>query len=237
MLKQVAGTLNRYNVTYWLDSGTLLAAIRDRRLIPWDNDIDLGVWNDDAGVLRCPDGMLGDLAQQGFQCYVLTNKVVVEKLGIPVNVTTYRLDGERATKALLSYRSVPGMVFKVAWWVLSVRDYNRLRLANALRPRVLGTHLLLTLAAMIPRTKRRALADSVARASARFGGHWTVKAIPAHFFRTFHDVSFYDGCFPAPAAVEDYLTYRYGEAWTPPHQALGYDHGRWGGYWRRDYRT
>jgi phosphorylcholine metabolism protein LicD len=43
MLQDTAAVLERNNIPYWLDAGTLLGIVRDKELIPWDYDIDLGV--------------------------------------------------------------------------------------------------------------------------------------------------------------------------------------------------
>ncbi len=42
-LNDVCEILKRNNVNYWLEGGTLLGAIRNSKLIPWDHDLDIGL--------------------------------------------------------------------------------------------------------------------------------------------------------------------------------------------------
>lgn len=43
MLQRIAKLLDRKNIKYCLDGGTLLGIVREKRLLPWDNDMDLTV--------------------------------------------------------------------------------------------------------------------------------------------------------------------------------------------------
>ncbi|MBC8503083.1 MAG: LicD family protein [Nitrosopumilus sp.] len=43
LLFDVDEILKRSNANYWIEGGTLLGAVRDKKLIPWDHDLDLGV--------------------------------------------------------------------------------------------------------------------------------------------------------------------------------------------------
>ena len=39
--KRVIDFLDKYNILYWIDGGTLLGSLRDGKFIPWDDDMDL----------------------------------------------------------------------------------------------------------------------------------------------------------------------------------------------------
>ncbi len=43
LLKIVVSVLDDFNIKYYLDFGTLIGAIRDKGLIPWDDDIDISL--------------------------------------------------------------------------------------------------------------------------------------------------------------------------------------------------
>ena len=43
MLKRVSRILEKNNIPYILEAGTLLGVIRENRLLPWDNDVDVTI--------------------------------------------------------------------------------------------------------------------------------------------------------------------------------------------------
>lgn len=40
-LRRVVAVLDEARVPYWIDCGTLLGLIRDQKIIPWDEDVEL----------------------------------------------------------------------------------------------------------------------------------------------------------------------------------------------------
>ena len=42
--------LNEHEIQYWLTDGTLLGLIRENRILPWDSDLDLGIWKVDVSI-------------------------------------------------------------------------------------------------------------------------------------------------------------------------------------------
>lgn len=43
LLEKVTDLLEESGIKYWLDGGTLLGAVREKKLIPWDHDLDIGI--------------------------------------------------------------------------------------------------------------------------------------------------------------------------------------------------
>ena len=52
ILIDIAKFCNENKIRYWLDSGTLLGAVRHGGFIPWDDDIDIIIMKDDAKYLK-----------------------------------------------------------------------------------------------------------------------------------------------------------------------------------------
>jgi hypothetical protein len=56
-MKTMKTIFEKHHIHYWLDRGTLLGAIHHGDFIPWDTDVDMGLWYDTLlPVFRCkPD--------------------------------------------------------------------------------------------------------------------------------------------------------------------------------------
>lgn len=52
LLEFVTRLLDKHDIQYWIDGGTLLGAVRHMGQIPWDDDLDLGVFNNDFQRIR-----------------------------------------------------------------------------------------------------------------------------------------------------------------------------------------
>lgn len=51
ILNEVVTALNLHKIPYWLYAGTLLGAVRNGKMIPWDIDVDIGIFSNNARLL------------------------------------------------------------------------------------------------------------------------------------------------------------------------------------------
>ena len=66
LLLEIHEVFGRHAIEFWLRDGTALGVYRDGGLIPYDDDVDLGLWVGDAGKL---DAALDELEARGFSVY------------------------------------------------------------------------------------------------------------------------------------------------------------------------
>ena len=51
LLRDVTTEMESANIPYWLEGGTLLGIIRENRILPWDNDMDISMYKIDQKKL------------------------------------------------------------------------------------------------------------------------------------------------------------------------------------------
>ena len=77
MLPYVTRLLRRENIVFWLDWGTLLGAVRNGKMIPWDFDIDIGIFHKDVKRLLDTESQI---VKNGFRFLVDRNAKYARKI-------------------------------------------------------------------------------------------------------------------------------------------------------------
>ncbi len=77
IMKDVHEVFTLYDIPYWIDSGTLLGAVRQQGIIPWDKDLDILI--DEAGEVKLHKikkvfEELGYTIQRSFAYYRIAGK-------------------------------------------------------------------------------------------------------------------------------------------------------------------
>jgi lipopolysaccharide cholinephosphotransferase len=63
-LEWITKLLDKYKINYMLDSGTLLGIVRDKKLIEWDKDIDISIFEED---IKKMDNILKEAKQKEYK--------------------------------------------------------------------------------------------------------------------------------------------------------------------------
>lgn len=126
MMVEVKNILERNNVNFWIEFGTFLGAVRNGQMIPWDSDIDIGVF-DDSFVNR--QEVLNDLAENGYQFKYRPDRIKIYKAGwwlgaFNFDLHLYHVDKDIAyISADMTDPSLLNSMFNRLEWAISL--FNR----------------------------------------------------------------------------------------------------------------
>lgn len=85
MFHKLVNSLNQSNARWWLNSGSLLGAVRDGHMPEGDTDIDIGMYYEDAWMIQT----LGVPYQVNKKFNGVTSYWTVHDNGFPINICCY----------------------------------------------------------------------------------------------------------------------------------------------------
>jgi lipopolysaccharide cholinephosphotransferase len=90
LLKVLADAMGRNGLDYWIESGTLLGAVRHKGFIPWDDDIDISMTR--ADYLKIEDVIAKELPEsEGFKA-IRADCIRFQLIGTPCQIDIFPYD-------------------------------------------------------------------------------------------------------------------------------------------------
>lgn len=247
MLKKVASVCDQLGLVYFLNSGTLLGAVRHQGFIPWDDDIDLAMPFEDYMVFQeKAQGLLGDrFFVQSMKSDPNFNKSFMRvRLNGTTLMDSYHIHWNIHHGVWIDiFPLIPIMNkldFKLKRIIISACNYIQMESLIVSHYEEFKKRLgkigifFLFLFYKIPERKRICLHESIIvnlgrKKNARFlSVLWgsITKMYPKEIFASSKEIEFEDGVFRAPIDTEKYLRMTYGDYMKLPPEEQRYGHSK-----------
>jgi len=206
-LREIKDVLDKNNINYWLDLGTLLGAVRDGKIIKWDTDVDLGSWYSNATQII---SAFRQLKKGQFSVVLRRKRALISirmKLGYVVNATLYRKKGDYAWNVWIMREKRIQLPLRYVLDILSKEKYTM--------PRGAFVGKIERLSSLLPSRLKHLLADATWSILNKCGCV-ILPVIPKSYFEKLSSIHFYGMEFKTPSDVKKYLEFRYGSGWKIP---------------------
>ena len=232
-LREVKEILDKHGIEYWLDCGTLLGAIRDRKFIPWDSDIDLGMWEKDFDKIVSIVDYLRDMGFEiHFGLYHIGIIRWIRNKKYIVSIDAYQEKGDKAV-------TFPTIIHPRERYYIGNKihiDIIKNKIRYAIKyfiwlfssppcigdgPRFIPVKIHLILSKSISSLSshyRQMITEILEWMAKKLGYKFIYVEVPIKYFKKLSTIKFYGVEFKIPSPPEEYLEYRYGKDWKIPKE-------------------
>lgn len=222
-LIEINDICKKYELHFWLNYGALLGMVRERRLLPWNNDVELGCWAHRTSNDKIK-AVVDQLNSAGYTCFYYSSFGTISiKKGdsIDININFYWIAGEFAVRpheTACKYQGNNLLASSFYWLAVFIfmypNTFQQLFGGKTIKD-VIKTTVSLLFSFLGPQTKRKWF-DKLIRWSEYWGGVFQQTAIPKTYFSSFTEGEFYGSEVTFPHEPEKLLAYIYGDEWCVP---------------------
>ncbi|MCK4913255.1 MAG: LicD family protein [Planctomycetes bacterium] len=216
LLRGVKNVLDEHNIKFWLECGTLLGAIRDGAFIPWEKDIDFGVWQD-----QFPKNIKNSVAEafieKGFRVWVTEDCMTVKNSDESfADINSYHLDGNNAIVSRYDPNNIIGVLSYMFHKTLLSPYYYKINPFKSQKEFIRS--ILVMISRILPAFLRKRLAALLITIYDKAGTKAVPWVVPKHYISELSTTDFLGMEFNIPEKAEEYLAFRYGEDWRTPRK-------------------
>ena len=219
LLRATKEVLDKHNIKFWLDAGTVLGFKRNGKFIPWDHDIDLGIWYE-----KIPKEtvmlVFKELCNKGFGVRINESYMnILKKEGFWIDLNFYRLTDNKAIIPLLYPKNFAGRYLSILLLLLSssrqyLNIFNYSRTKSSIKCFIYK--IIINICLIIPPFFKKPVIYIVSFIYKKIGAKNITPITPSKYFKNLSTIKFYGMELNAPAEIEEYLVSKYGKDWRIP---------------------
>lgn len=227
-IKHVCSILERHEVIYWLDYGGLLGVVREGRILPWDNDMEIGCMASSVSLDKMRS-ITREINCSGYDSYYSSvfGYINVNKQGVDITICFYIKENSIAMRPHEPKQEFSSQVAVFFYQAARLLAMSRGGKVGRVHLRSVSAALKLTMVSavgLLPKKVREFLFMKCIKYAKLTGGVFHRTAIPAHFYEQLKPVRFYDFAISAPRSTFEYLEFLYGKGWKTPKKNWKYYH-------------
>ena len=219
------------DLRFWLNYGALLGMVRENRLLPWNNDVELGCWAHEVPYhkMKAVTDALGLLGYNCFYYRSFGTLNIKKDTGVNININLYWCEGGYAvrpheTPSKFQNRHILASFF---YWLSAYIYLYPSGVKKGFRHRNFRDTVKLTVYRVFDFTSprfRKICFYKLLDLSQYFGGVFQQTAIPKKYFCNLFPNDFYGCEMYYPAKSVELLALIYGEDWRIPKENWSFYH-------------
>ena len=226
LFKDLKEVFDNNGIDCWLIYGALLGIVREGKLLDWDRDIDIAIWDKNLSNI---ESVLNEFHSKKITVHFTeSGHVTFNRDNEHISAMVFSKVGDKAVRSTFTNirkfnRTSNGIkhrkdldkitqLLKYIRWVLTNPAY----VGDC--PKFISKNMqnaLLDLSYLMPNRLRLAL-KRIVEVVLSSGCEYFIEEVPAKYFIELSNIKFYDFKVKAPSDKEGYLEHKYGEDWMIP---------------------